>query len=137
MSAREPTAVVFARYLVYQVPGFVLAAAVLVVLVHWELVGVGLAWLLFGFWVLKDLVLFPITRVGYERGVDRHGVAALVGSEGVAQEDLREGAVGWVRVGPELWRARLCDGAAPVEKGAAVHVVAVEDLVLRVERAGP
>ena len=133
MSGRERTAVVFARYSVFQIPGMFIAAVVLTVLVRWETITENMALLLFGFWVLKDLVLFPITRVGYERGGRKHGAEALVGSKGVVKEEVPPGGVGWVRVGSELWRAELAGGDAALPPGAAVRVVAIRGLVLSVE----
>lgn len=137
MSEREPTAAVFARYMTFQVPGMFVAALVLVGLVQWEYVTVAVALALFGFWVLKDLAMFPFLRVGYEKGGGPHGASALVGAAGTAQQELRDDEVGWVRVGPELWRARLEAGATPVAQGEKVRVVEVRDLTLQVVRADP
>ena len=134
MSAREPFGRVFARYWVFQLPGIFLAVVVLSVLVHWELVTTGLAAVLLGFWVLKDLVLFPFVRIGYERSSRPAGADALVGAVGVVQEPVSARREGWVRVGPELWRA-VAEGAAEVPRGAAVRVVSVRGLVLCVEPA--
>jgi membrane protein implicated in regulation of membrane protease activity len=131
------TARVFARYWLFQIPGQVAAVAVLLLLVRFGRIGDGLAWALFGFWVLKDLVMFPWLRIAYESGGRPHGADALVGSEGRAQEALAPGETGWVRVGPELWRARLAPGAAPIAAGAPVRVVSVRDLTLRVESVAP
>lgn len=134
MSDRESTAAVFARYAVYQIPGMFVAGLVLVVLLRWEMISQGVAALLFGFWVLKDLILFPITRIGYERGSGRsHGTQALEGSIGVVKEPIVAGGTGWVRLGPELWRARLVSGEGTAGEGARVRVVAVDGLVLAVE----
>ena len=131
------TARVFARYWLFQIPGQVAVAAVLLLLVGWGRIGEALAWAVFGVWVLKDLVMFPWLRIAYESGGRPHGADALVGSEGRAQEALTEGETGWVRVGPELWRARLAPGAVPIAAGAPVRVVSVRDLTLRVEGLAP
>ena len=100
------------------------------------LVGLALTHLLFGLWVLKDLALFPVTRIAYERGGRPHGADALLGATGVAREGLTQGRVGYVRVGPELWRARLAEDTGELPEGTSVRVVAVRDLTLVVERAG-
>ena len=135
---REPTAAVFARYMAFQIPGTFVAATVLLLLLHWEQITTGLAWVLFGFWVLKDLCMFPFVRVGYEKGGNNHGAPALLGLVGTVQrESLGFGSQGWVRVGPELWRARLDAEGDPVPTGGKVRVLAVEGLVLVVERAEP
>jgi membrane protein implicated in regulation of membrane protease activity len=137
LSGRERTVTVFARYWLFQLPGTVVAAGVLFVLVRWELITTGVAGLLFGFWVLKDLLLFPVTRVGYERGGRPHGSDALLGSAGVVREEIAASGTGWVRVGPELWRARREGGGEALPVGAKVRVVGVDGLVLRVEPEQP
>ena len=103
-------------------------------LVRWWNLDPRLAVLLFGLWLVKDLVLFPVLRIGYETGGGGAG-AGLVGASGVAQDDLRADRVGYVRVGAELWRARLDLGsaAAEIQQGTRVRVTALRDLTLIVE----
>ena len=128
------TSRVLAKYLLFQVPGWVGAVTVLWALVRWWELDPWLAVVLFGLWLLKDIVLFPVLRVGYE---SRAGgaEAVLVGASGVAQDDLRSDRVGYVRVGAELWRARLVGGGAEAEipQGASVRVTALRDMTLIVE----
>lgn len=120
---------VFARYLLLELPGWFVAALVLTVLVrHWDL-SPGTALLLFGLWVAKDFALYPVLRIAYEDGPS-HGTDDLVGSVGTVRERLDP--TGWVRVGSELWRAEIAAGEAPLEPGATVRVLAVEDFTLRV-----
>lgn len=130
------TAKVFGRYMLFQLPGFFAAGGVLLLLERWTELTPRLAALLFGLWVLKDLLLFPVTRIAYERGGRPHGADALLGATGVAREGLAQGRIGYVRVGPELWRARLAEHAGELPEGASIRVVAVRDLTLVVERAG-
>jgi len=127
--AREPTARVFARYLLFQTPGWAVFAVAAEIATRWLAVPPRWAWGACALWVAKDLVLFRPTRRAYERHEPTHG---RVGEHGVA-----DGAIdpeGWVRIGPERWRARLAPGAAAIATDAAVRVVAVEGLVLRVAR---
>jgi membrane protein implicated in regulation of membrane protease activity len=137
LSARERTAAVFARYWLYQLPGIFVAGLVLTLLVEKELISTRVAALLMGLWLLKELILFPITRVGYERGGRPHGADALAGRVGVLQGDIAGDETGWVRLGPELWRVRLESGQGPLAAGAQVRVVRVEGLVLRVSAEAP
>jgi membrane protein implicated in regulation of membrane protease activity len=127
------SAAVFARYLLFQLPGCVVAAAVLAGLVHWEHLSPTIAYMLFGIWVLAEIALYPVFRVGYEPGGGRGGAEALVGALGVAQEDLDP--EGYVRVGAERWQARVANGRAPVAAGAEVRVREVRQLTLVVEPA--
>jgi membrane protein implicated in regulation of membrane protease activity len=122
---------VFARYLVLQIPGQFIAAVTLVMLVRWTELTPMLAGLLFVLWVIKDLAMFPVTRIAYEPQGGGQGADALLGALGVAQQDLAPEQTGYVRVGAELWRAELC-GDESVVKGAMVRVTEVCDLTLRV-----
>lgn len=127
------TAAVFGRYLLFQVPGCVAAAAALAGLVHWEHLSPTLAYVLFGIWVLVEIALFPVLRVGYETGAARGGAEALVGALGIAQEKLDP--EGYVRIGAERWRAVAAGECAPVAAGAPVRVREVRQLTLVVEPA--
>ena len=126
-------AAVFARYLLFQLPGCVAAAAVLASLVHWEYLSPTLAYVLFVIWVLGEIALFPVLRVGYDPGGTRGGVEALIGALGVAQEDLDP--EGYVRLGAERWQAVVGRGCAPVAAGTKVRVREVRQLTLVVEPA--
>lgn len=132
MSSGERFGPVFARYWLFQLPGFFLAVVVLAVLVNWDQITTELAAVLLGFWVLKDLALFPFLRVGYEKGGRPAGADALVGAVGVVQEAISAEREGWVRLGPELWRAVSVE-AGEVTAGARVRVISVKGLVLSVE----
>ncbi len=125
---------VLAKYLLFQVPGLVGAVAVVWALVRWWELEPWIALLLLGLWIVKDLALFPVLRIGYETPA-AGAESALVGASGVAQEDLRPDRVGWVRVGAELWRAQLDGGsaAAEIRQGTRVRVTALQDLTLSVE----
>jgi membrane protein implicated in regulation of membrane protease activity len=101
-------------------------------LVRWTELTPMLAGLLFVLWVIKDLAMFPVTRIAYEPQSGGQGEEALLGSLGVAQEDLAPEQAGYVRVGAELWRAQLC-GDESVAKGTTVRVTEVRDLTLWVE----
>ncbi len=121
---------VLAKYLVFQVPGMALAGVVLVMLVRvWDL-SPRTALLLFAFWVIKDLVMYPLLRGAYAGSFHDAG-ESLVGALGTARERLDP--AGYVRVGAELWRAEVSREHAPVESGAAVRVRAVRNLTLYVE----
>jgi membrane protein implicated in regulation of membrane protease activity len=125
---------VFARYLVLQIPGQFIAGVTLVMLVRWTELTPMLAGLLFVLWVIKDLAMYPVTRIAYEPQGGGQGADALLGALCVAQEDLAPEQTGYVRVGAELWRAQLCGGES-VARGAALRVTEVRDLTLQVEPA--
>jgi membrane protein implicated in regulation of membrane protease activity len=122
------------RYALFQLPELIIGAAVLAVLVHEDVLTTRWGWLLFALWVLKEIVLFPFLRTAYEPS-DPSPASKMIGKAAVviARLDLQ----GTVRVGPELWGARLSPGSDPVEAGVEVCVKAVEGLTLHVEKRPP
>jgi membrane-bound ClpP family serine protease len=128
----KPARSTFARYLLFEIPGWIIAAVVLALLVHVGELHTRTAWILLALFVAKDFALYPVLRVGYQPS-PADGSASLVGALGTARERLDP--EGWVRVGAELWRAEVAREHAPVEAGAAVRVVAVRALTLHVEPA--
>ncbi len=117
------------RYLLYQVPGWVLAAAVLGLLTEWVGLPLVAAAAALAVMVLKDLALYPVTRRSYEPAP--HGPAQLVGEDGVAVETLAP--IGYVRIRGELWRAEAAE-PSPIPAGSRVRVAAIRDLTLLVVR---
>jgi membrane-bound ClpP family serine protease len=130
MNEREGAMRVVGRYVLFQVPGWALMIVAAEAAVLWLGVPPRWAWGAVGLWVLKDVAMFPLLRKAYRRDGSIHG---HVGDRGVA-----DGAIdpdGWVRIGPERWRARLASGAGAIEAGAPVRVVAMDGLELRVTAA--
>src|SRR5262245_10269524 len=109
-AARSP----FTRYLLLEIPGWVVAAVVLALLERAGEIEPRTAALLLAVWIAKDFALYPVLRVGYTPSPP-DGSASLVGALGTAQDRLDP--AGWVRVGSELWQAELAAGQAPVEPG--------------------
>jgi membrane protein implicated in regulation of membrane protease activity len=126
----RPDRRVLLRYAALQVPGqlfvfaLALAAFEFLGLPGWTVWAVPLAW------AAKDALLFPFVWRAYEPD-DAFASAGLVGQITVSEETLDPG--GWVRLGAELWRARLVEGVRSAPRGARLRVVGVEGLVLRVE----
>jgi membrane protein implicated in regulation of membrane protease activity len=120
----------FTRYLLLELPGWVIAAVVLAWL--WPLGGLD-PWLgagVFALWVAKDLAVYPFLRIAYEPG--RTGVEQLVGLRGVVSRAVDP--VGYVRLRGERWRAELAPGERPIPAGVEVEVRSAEGLTLRVAR---
>lgn len=122
------------RYWVYQIPGILLLGAVLFPLVLYDLVEIGTALLVMALWIIKDAILFPFLRDSYKIE-QKQGVAVLVGKTGVLESDLK--VRGWMRLRGELWQAALPEGAPPLSRGETVRVVAVQGMVLVVEKPEP
>jgi membrane-bound ClpP family serine protease len=124
---------VLGKYLLFQVPGWVVVALVLTAAVRWWGFSKPLAYGLFGLWMLKDFVLFPLFRRAYEPAAES-AAENLIGVRGTATQPVDSG--GFVRVGAELWKAKAAKGVARIPRGAAVRVRAVRGLTLIVEPDG-
>ena len=124
---------VLSRYLLFQLPELVLVGMALLILVGLNVLTGNVGWLLFALWVLKEGVLFPFVRRAYEPS-DPSGVASLLGATGIVTDRLD--LAGTVRIGPELWTARLEAGSDPAEIGTTVCVKSVEGLTLHVAADG-
>ena len=121
---------VLRRYLLFQLPGWVVVATLCGLATRWPGLSTSTALLLFAAWVVKDLLLYPWLRHGYVPG-SGDAQRTLVGATGVAEQALAPS--GWVRVRGELWRAHLRSGVSILEKGAAVRVVDVDGMEIVVE----
>jgi membrane-bound ClpP family serine protease len=124
------TAATFARYLVLQLPGSVIAATLLALLVHTELISSGIAYGLFALWIAGEILMFPVMRIAYEPGDTHTGIEAMIGSVGETEDDIDP--EGHVRVGAERWHAMTEGGR--IAMGSAVRVRDVRGLTIVVER---
>lgn len=121
------------RYLLFQIPGWLLAAGIALALWRWELLPPWLCVGGFFVWLLKDLALYPFLRRVYE--IDRRtGAQALIGARGIAQEDLAP--TGFVRVRGELWSASAFPADRAVAAGAEVEIVGAERMTVIVRPTG-
>ncbi len=123
---RAPVAL---RYVLIQVPEALLVAIALYVVVSAGWIGGWTGGAIFGLWLVKDAVLYPLYRHALRDDVPT-GVAALVGRQAVALEPLDP--TGHVRVHGERWRARTVRSVT-VGAGEEVRIVAAEGFVLIVE----
>lgn len=117
------------RYALFQIPSLGLLAAGLWLLDGWIGLPGWVFWGLVACWIAKDVALFPLVWRSYLPSPAGH---PLEGAVAVAAERLDP--AGLVRVGPELWRAELAEGAAPVEAGQPVRVCRARGLTLVVSR---
>ncbi len=113
------------KYLLFQIPGWVIAAIVLTALWHWKLLPAWLALLCFGGFMLKDFVLYPLTRKAYEAD-SKTGAQALVGMKGVAVEELTP--QGYVRIRGELWQAVADPASHFIAAGTEVEIIRAEGM---------
>lgn len=122
----------FARYLLLESPGWLLAGVLATFAHQWFAVSLELAVLLVALWVAKDLALYPWLRHAFAGDAPSES-EKLVGASAVVQVALDP--VGLVRLGHELWRAEAAAADRPIERGRPVRVRAVDGLTLQVEPA--
>lgn len=118
------------RYALFQVPGAAVVAALLAASVSWWDWPRWLAFALMTGWLLKDAAMYRFVAVAYDSDSDLDR-DPLVGARGIATQSLDP--AGYVRVGPELWRAVRSPGAPPIPSGAPIRVRSRRGLTLEVE----
>ena len=119
-----------ARYVRYQIPGWLLASIGAVVLYRWVGIPVWVAVAIPVGWAVKDAALYPFLKPAY---VLDHGtvIERLVGLEGVAVEPLSPR--GYVRVRGELWIAEPVAMGPGIEVGHRVRVERIRGTTLLVD----
>ena len=119
------------KYVLLQIPGGVVTAALLAGLHRWMGLPLWAAVSLFLLYVAKDFVLYPFLRRAYETN-STTVIEQLVGVRGKATESLDP--QGYVEVRGELWQARATPGGQPIPPGARIRVQAARDMTLTVMR---
>jgi membrane protein implicated in regulation of membrane protease activity len=124
VKAGEPRT--FAQYLAWQLPGWVIAALVLLAMHLVFGLPTWLAVVALALYIGKDLALYPAMRQVFQAPLP----ARPVGQRAHAVERLAP--EGYVRVNGELWKARARSG--DIAAGDAVVIRDAEGLTLIVER---
>jgi len=117
------------RYLMFQIPGWCMAALVLLLLGHYRMISFLGALICFGAWMLKDLLLYPWLRSAYEIST-RTGSKTLIGYKGVAESSLAPD--GLIRVRGELWRAVAIPRDEVIQTGIAVEIIDANGMTVSV-----
>ena len=117
------------RYVMYQIPGWLVAVAAALLLHRWSVLPGWAAVALVVVWAAKDAVLYPFLRASYEPD-GRSVIERLVGLGGTATEPLTPR--GYVRVRGELWLAEAVIDDVVIASGQAVTVAAVRGTTLLV-----
>lgn len=118
------------RYLLFQIPQWMVLALFLWLLVVLTPVPLWVAQGFFLLWILKDMVLYPTVRRAYETDA-KTGADRLVGATGVTQEPLDP--EGFIRINGELWKARVEPADQPIDRNSRVKVRVTRGLILLVE----
>jgi membrane protein implicated in regulation of membrane protease activity len=120
-----------ARYLVFQLPAWVIASGIALGLDAWTSLPRTWIGLALAAYVAKDFALFPYVRSAYESVPHQPG-SELMGARGVVVVPLDP--EGWVEIRHERWRARAQEPAEPIEAGAHVQVRGLRGSVVLVDR---
>jgi membrane-bound ClpP family serine protease len=125
---KPPLQVLF-KYFLMQLPGQVVFVLILVLVRQWLTVPAYLMWGLLGFWVGKDIILFPILWRLHDPNQypDRF---RMVGRKGLTLTHLNPN--GYVQVQGERWQAGINEEQTSIEKGEAICVEAINGLRLTV-----
>ena len=131
MIGAKPPRTVLTRYVLYQIPGWLLTVAVAILLHRWVGVPAWAAVAVVVAWALKDAALYPFLRASYEPS-SGNVIDRLVGLGGVAVEPLAPR--GYVRVRGELWLAESTIDDDEIPPGHPVTVDEVRGTTLLVSR---
>jgi membrane protein implicated in regulation of membrane protease activity len=120
----------FVRYLLFQIPQWLLLGLFLWLLIDRSWLPVWTASGFLAVWLVKDLAFYPMVRSAYERNA-KTGSEGLVGAKGVAYERLAPR--GYIRVNGELWKAEAKPDDRPIPQGTVVRIAGAHGLTLIVE----
>lgn len=119
---------VLTRYILLQVPGWLLLG----ILLWWahskDWIGVATGAWIMGAWLAKDALLYPLCKYAFEDTPQKE-TDRLIGREAEAANNLDP--KGQVRLGGELWSAR--SGNGPIAAGTHLRITGVDGLILIVE----
>jgi membrane-bound ClpP family serine protease len=126
----KPSPRVIIKYFLLQLPGQVTFILILVLVRQWLEGPAYLMWGLLGFWVGKDIFLFPFLWRFYDPNQypDRF---RMVGRKGFTLTRLNPD--GYVQVQGVRWQAGIYEEQASIEQGEAICVEAINGLKLTVK----
>jgi membrane-bound serine protease (ClpP class) len=125
---------IYLRYTLLNIPGLVAVILILIIIQHWVVLPVWLFWGIIGFWILKDVLLFPFVWRAYDG--ERPGRSRpMIADRGIVKEQLAP--KGYVQIHGELWRAVKMGDGPPIGTGQSVKIVKMDGLTLFVEPVIP
>jgi membrane-bound ClpP family serine protease len=125
----RPSVRIGIKYFLLQLPGQIAFTLILLWVRQWLEAPAYLVWGLLGFWVGKDIFLFPFLWRFYDP--DQHPDRfRMVGRKGFALTRLDP--EGYVQVQGERWQAVAYEANAGIETGEAICVEAINGLKLKV-----
>jgi membrane protein implicated in regulation of membrane protease activity len=125
---------IYLRYILLNIPELAAAVLILIIIEHWAILPAWLFWSIIGFWVVKDVLMFPLVWRAYDWDRSQQS-GPMIGVRGIARQRLAP--FGYVRIKGELWRAERIGKGPPIEAGQAVRVEKMEGLTVFVVPAAP
>ncbi|MEJ2285347.1 MAG: NfeD family protein [Desulfobacterales bacterium] len=125
----RPSVRIVIKYFLLQLPGQIAFILILLLVRRWLEAPAYLLWGLLGFWVSKDIFLFPFLWRFYDPNQypDRF---RMVGRKGFTLTRLNPD--GYVQVQGERWQAGINEEHASIEKDESICVEAINGLKLTV-----
>ena len=125
----RPSVRMVIKYFLLQLPGQIAFILILLLVRKWLETPAYLLWGLLGFWVGKDIFLFPFLWRFYDPEQYPHRFR-MVGRRGFALTRLDP--EGYVQVQGERWQAGVYEAHASIEKDETICVEAINGLKLKV-----
>lgn len=119
------------RYWLFQIPGLLLAGAIGVGLNWYGLASHRTAWMIFGLWLAKDILFYPVLVHSF-RTKSNSGVDKFIGMQARVRQTLDPTGVVWIH--GERWIAQSIDESR-IEVDQTVVVEATSDMKLLVKLA--
>jgi membrane protein implicated in regulation of membrane protease activity len=125
---------IYIRYILLNIPGLAAVILILIVVQYWVVLPAWLIGSIIGFWIVKDVLLFPFVWRAYD-GEQTGQSRSMIGERAIARKRLAP--TGYVRIHGELWRAEKIGDGPPIEIGQTVKIVKMKGLTLMVEPVKP
>lgn len=118
------------RYWLFQIPEFVVVILACMVLVSWQWISKHTAYYVVLAWLIKDLILYPLTVRAYRVDPPQTGTQRMVGLTTILKQPLQSEGIIFIR--GERWKATSVSGD-PIAAGTKIRVVDTEQFTLVVE----
>lgn len=115
------------RYVLLQLPALAVFSVIVIWLQIWLQFPQILIYLLITLWMVKDVVMFFFVWPAYDQS-NRPAIGRIHDEMGITVEKLAP--EGYIRIGSELWRARLLDDQSVLASEMKVRVIKHEGLTL-------
>ena len=84
---------------------------------------------------LLMLIFYKKIKENIDKVSEKTNIDALIGKEGVAEEDILPRSIGRVKVNGMSWSAYINNDSQPVSKGEVVEIIAIDGVKLLVQRS--